>query len=501
MEGQKKANWADESEEEWSDQERPAPEQKSHVTAHSSRREALINQVKTHSLPFTLYLSNLSYRISDRELAKELQVSESAEIKLEFLEGKPTGQATIKVTSLEDALKVAEKNDTEVCGRSFIADINGFYSYSRGSGRGGGRGAGRRGNRRGGRNEGRRNFDDYKSYDKPYENRGQNKYQDRSERYDKGGERGYGRPYAGDEEKQPEKVYAKRFENKGKVENKGKITIAPSDDTPKTALAPQPVANKPKSNPFGQAKPVDTLNRDLEFEKKLETEKKVDDDQGQEKKYKIKETSGEVKETQHKADETVEKVENTEKVVDLGEKPQEYEEHDEGYTRQQGQRRARRGNYRKKADGRQEHERRREGEAEHYNEEPRTHENWGLENTENKQEDNRRNFDRNNYNKRAFDDRRQNDSRRGGQGGQYEKRTEKRGGNRNYEERKNEDRDPAYVKHYENKKKDGVKVNAWGNPDLSAEILKKPKTIQEEEKQTKKGTTYIKKSYRELGSQ
>lgn len=496
MEGQKKANWADESEEEWSDQERPAPEQKSQVTAHSSRREALINQVKTHSLPFTLYLSNLSYRISDRELARELQVSESAEIKLEFSEGKPTGQATIKVTSLEDAMKVAEKNDTEVCGRSFIADINGFYSYSRGSGRG--RGSGRRGTRRGGGTGGRRNYDEYKTYDKPYENRGQNKYQDRPERYDKGAERGYGRQYGQDEEKQAEKTYTKRFENKGKVENKGKITIAPSDDTPKTAPAPQPVANKPKSNPFGQAKPVDTLNRDLEFEKKLETEKN-DDDPVHEKKYKIKENSHEVKETQPKPEEPVEKSEITEKVNELSEKPQEHEEHDESYPRQQGQRRARRGNYRKKVEDRQDYEKRREGE--HLNEEPRSHNNWGLENTEEKQEDNRRNFDRNNYNKRTFDDRRQNDSRRGGQGGQYEKRTEKRGGNRNYEERKNEDKDTVYVKHYENKKKEGVKVNAWCNPDLSAEILKKPKSIQEEEKQTKKGTTYIKKSYKELGSQ
>lgn len=507
MEGQKKASWAEESDDDWSDQEHPAPEQKSQVTAHSSRREALIDQVKSQSLPFTLYLSNLAYRLSEHDLLKELQVSESADLKLESDNGKPTGHGTIRVTNLDDALKVAEKFDADIGGRPFIVDLSNSGYYNRSSGRG--RGSGRRGNRRGG---GRRNYDDYKGYEKSYENRGYGKYQERHER---GGERNYHKNPSREEEKQQERNYTKRFENKGKVENKGKITIAPSDDTSKVVSAALPPLPKPKSNPFGDAKPVDTLNRDIEFEKKLETEKKTDDEPVHEKKYKIKDTKefrenvegrdnkeakenevqAEVKETLPKAEEPADKVE---KPNETSEKVNESEEQ-ESFSRHSGQRRGRRGNYRKKTFNRPEHERRKDDEGEHLEGESRNHDTWGAENTEDKHEDHHRGYDRSGYNKRPYDDRRQNDSRRG----QYDKRNEKRG-NRNFEERKNEEKESGYVRHYENNKKEGAKVNAWGNPDISAEILKKPKeakSIQEEEKQTKKGTTYIKKSYKDLGSQ
>ena len=160
MEGQKKSNWAEESEDDWSDQEYQTPERNSQPIAQNFRRENLISSIKNQCLPCTVYLANLSYRITKKDLRSELQLSDSAEIYLEQGERGLNGMGAIKVSTAADALKVAERHDTEVSGRSFYASLS-KQGYPKGASGGGRRGRTARGGR-----GGKRGYDDQKGYDR-----------------------------------------------------------------------------------------------------------------------------------------------------------------------------------------------------------------------------------------------------------------------------------------------------------------------------------------------
>ena len=523
MEGQKKSNWAEESEDDWSDQEHPAAEPNSQPIAQNFRRENLISAIKNQSLPCTLYLANLSYRITEKDLRSELQLSDSAEIYLEQGERGPNGMGTIKVSTAADALKVAERHDTEVCGRSFNASLS-KQGYPRGGAtRGGGRG-GR--TARGGRG-GRRGYDDHKGYDRGgYDRSGYEKKE--YTKYNRGFDRddAHGHDRDKEERNKPErndKPYERKFENKARGEKQAtKITIAPSEETVKTQPAPQ--VSKPKSNPFGNAKPVDTLNKELEFLKKFDSEKKPaneeDHSQHNEKRYIKKEhkerenefrdvEKSDVKESQEKVE--VKETQEPSKAVETAEVKEQKNEHvrDEdlktehktqdnerkNYRPQSGRegRGNRRGFYQKgpsKFDRMDRNEKRKYDDDEHRGDVEERTDNWGTEHVENHGDNEGRSYhERGNFKRGGYDNR-----RRGDRGKPYNDRK----GNRNYEERKNEE-EGGYVRHFENRNKE-PRPNAWGNPEQAAEILKKPKEvkpIQEEEKQTKKGTNYIKKTLKD----
>ena len=318
-----------------------------------------------------------------------------------------------------------------------------------------------------------------------------------------------------------DKPYERKFENKAKGEkHPTKITIAPSEETVKSQAAPS--VQKPKSNPFGEAKPVDTLNKELEFQKRFDTEKKPAAEEDQqaphEKRYVKKEhreneyrdlEKSEVKETPEKVEtkdhqessKPVEPVEHKEQREDHRKEEEEpkseHKPHDneDSYNRPQSGRggRGNRRGYRKKNDNRPErNDRRNDHNDEYRGEGKEVNDNWGAEHTENYEErDKRKNYD-GGYTKRGYDDRKRGD--RGDRGKPYNERKF----NRNYEEKKH-DEEGGYVKHFENRNKE-PRPNAWGNPEQAAEILKKPKEvkpIQEEEKQTKKGTSYIKKTLKD----
>lgn len=426
MEGQKKANWADDSEEEPSEQEEKVVHQpKPLVSTQDWKKEILLDRINKSSFPLTLYLNNLSYTVDAENLANEIGLSSQSKIDLVMNGDRCTGFAAAKVFDMEDALKLAEKNGQNICGRMLFVE----------TGQKGGGSGGRRGDRRGGRRGGRR---------QDYEDRGGRRqdYEDRG---------GY--------ERKNERKYEKRVEAKPKISEfrSGKITIAQGEENSPTK---EPVPSKPKSNPFGNAKPVDTLNKDLEFEKKLEDEKKNQDTE--EKPQKPKEDD----------------IENTE---NLAGKEAELPVQEEGnssstrYNRGNGRRGGRRGDRYRKAynpDQHDESKRAETGNEPYY---------WGesAENQEGKNESSPEKAQdespQNESKKRNYQDNRRdkpyNEKRK-----YYEKK--------NYDYRKdegNEEENPPshYVSKFNNKSKPNNRVKAWGDAEEAANILKKPKDAEE----------------------
>ena len=263
MAEQKKPNWADESDEEWSDNEvQPVVESKPQTVIPDPRKDILINQLKKSSFPLVLSLGNLSFQAREPALLKEFGLSNESSIEIIKENNKNSGFANVNLANLEDALLVAEKNFSEVLGRRLFVKFPNESSYNNDRGK---RGA-RRNTRRGGR----------QTY---YEERGQ-----------------YERKF----EKTEEKPYEKHYESRNKPSDSKpvRITIAPGNTVSSNDSKPQ--TNKPKSNPFGDAKPIDTLNKDLEFEKVLEEKKKQeevpDEKKFEDKVYKIKQIRSENKE-------------------------------------------------------------------------------------------------------------------------------------------------------------------------------------------------------------
>ncbi|OMJ71169.1 hypothetical protein SteCoe_30690 [Stentor coeruleus] len=423
MEGQKKANWADDSEEEPSEQEEKVVHQpKPLVSTQDWKKEQLLDRINKSSFPLILYLNNLSYTVDAENLANEIGLSSQSKIDLVMNGDKCTGFAAAKVFDIEDAMKLAEKNGQSVCGRTLFVET--------GQKGGGGKRGDRRGGRRGGRRE---NYEDRGGRRQDYEDRG-----------------GY--------ERKNERKYEKKPEVRPKISEfrSGKITIAQGEDSP----TKEPVQAKPKSNPFGNAKPVDTLNKDLEFEKKLEEGKKLQENE--EKTQKPKEYD----------------VENTENLV---EKEIESPGQEEGnspttrYNRGNTRRGGRRGDRYRKAynpDQRDENKRAETG-NEPYN--------WGESagNEEGKKESSPEKTQdespQNESHKRNYQDNRRDKNYNEGRK-YYEKK--------NYDNRKDERNDEEnssgqYVSKFNNKNKPNNRVKAWGDAEEAANVLRKPKDAEE----------------------
>lgn len=252
MEGQKKPNWADESDEESSGHEdHPVHESKSSNQVPDQRKEQLLSKIKNSNFPLTLELSNLSYKVKESVLAKYLGIPENS-ITFVIEEEKFAGNASVKLENVEEALMVAEKAYTEVFGRIFFVNFPRNRGYQGREFRGE-----RRGDRRGGRRGGRQGHYEEKAHF-------ERKFEPRS--------------------KDPE----------GKT---GKIVIAREKKDPATM---EEQRSKPKVNPFGDAKPIDTLNRDLEFEKTLhEAKKNLPEDQPESKEVETTENAEVVDDQSH----------------------------------------------------------------------------------------------------------------------------------------------------------------------------------------------------------
>ena len=242
MEGQKKPNWADESDEELSEHEdRTAAQPKSHNPAPDQKKDILLSRIKESSFPLTLELGNLSFKVSIPVLSKELGIPESS-ITYIYEDERFTGNASVRLENAEEALLVGERAYTELFGR--IA----FVNFPRGYGpRTGNRGREGRGDRRG----------------------------------ERSGQRRGGRQGGYRDRPQFERNFEPRANNAEK--NAGRIIIA-REKNPEDTTDARPQQARPKSNPFGQAKPIDTLNKDLEFEKSMEEARKASHEEGHEEK-------------------------------------------------------------------------------------------------------------------------------------------------------------------------------------------------------------------------
>lgn len=545
MEGQRKTNWADESDEDWSDHEETvAPQSKTQAIVPDDQRNYLISRIQSSSFPLTMVIWNLPYQIKEYQLISELKISDKS--KITFTKNSDSsfaGSGAIIAASLEDALLIADRANTIISGRPFYVRLqnseksyNNAYQNDR-SYQGDRRYQGEKSN------QGDRS---YQGNNKGYQDRS---YQDRSYQGDRGRRGGRrnarrgGRIQAYEEHVGPEK---KASEYRPKTSGPSKITIAPSIDAPVQQIQ---IITRPKSNPFGEAKPVNTLVKDLEFEKKLEEIKEIPKE---ETKYKIKEIS--------EKDTEKEKIPEIEPVPVIVQSSEVKEEVFHGKTEETFRGRGRRGErYRKKyPDARVEenrsyeekqvyefkkHGQRREnfesgrrdegkrgdvqpGNWENFEEKPKT-EGTAEEasqpirkSSENLESERKPYEDFGNYKRnyqggrRPHGDRRRNDDH-----GHYEVKRKYEEKNRpneykprgNYDNRKpakvlepeknlevhkNEEQDVKYISKYENKKK---LTKAWTNPDEAAEIIKKPKEskIEEEEKVTKLGSQYTKKKFQE----
>ena len=329
MEGQKKTNWADESDEEWSEHEEiSVPQAKTHSSMPDERKELLIGRIKRSSFPLTLQLSNLSFHVKEEVLISALHLSVSAQYTfLKGADGRFSGLATVTVESLEDALLLAEKFNSDVHGRSLLVRVSseGYghsgerghrggrpYGGDRGGYQGGERGY--RGGERGHHGGGYRDRGGYHGAERGHQGgfQAERSYQKVDRGY-QGEERSYQGTYQSERGKREGGRGNRRggrnshFEERQHVEKRNefrpkdteakpsKITIAPTGETP---VSQTQVVQKPRSNPFGQARPVDTLVKDLEFEKKLEeTKKVVEEPPREESKYKVKEVHEQGKHT------------------------------------------------------------------------------------------------------------------------------------------------------------------------------------------------------------
>jgi len=304
MEGPKRSNWADDSDEEWSEEEsapktEAASQQPKPTTeAPSQPVISLSTQIENSQSPYYFKLFNISFDCKNEgELWNFFGITEEEQDEVYLVMNKDEknrfkGSARVKTSNKEIALKIAEKHGKILRGRDmsiYLQDENGEGGQGRGRGRRGDRRGARRGSGRGRYPQSQRNRYDHETY----------------------------------EQKKEEKP-----KERPKIINSSKIVIAASGDQPQKVeeekLPPPPPPPKPKSNPFGNAKPIDTLSKELEFEKKmqLETEeKKKEVESGQEETEK-KQENGQVE--KEKPVEPEVKAEAKEIVKEVQERPQRY---------------------------------------------------------------------------------------------------------------------------------------------------------------------------------
>ena len=230
-EEQKKANWADESDEEWSEHEdKGFTQPKSQTLLPNQKKDMIVEKIKKSSFPLVLYLGNLPYSIKEQVLLSELKISDKSELTYIKEEGRFSGNAKINVDNIEDAMLIAEKAYTDLLGRiifvSFFLKDKNYQGEKKDFDRRGGRGRGGRGNQKNNNRRGGYNQDDRQSSEK------------------------------------------NTFRSKTDFKS-SKIVIASSENSAQQVHSP----SKPKANPFGDAKPVNTSIKDLEFEKKLDENK------------------------------------------------------------------------------------------------------------------------------------------------------------------------------------------------------------------------------------
>lgn len=80
-EEQKKANWADESDEEWSEHEdKGFTQPKSQTLLPNQKKDMIVEKIKKSSFPLVLYLGNLPYSIKEQVLLSELKISDKSEL-------------------------------------------------------------------------------------------------------------------------------------------------------------------------------------------------------------------------------------------------------------------------------------------------------------------------------------------------------------------------------------------------------------------------------------
>ncbi|OMJ93299.1 hypothetical protein SteCoe_3764 [Stentor coeruleus] len=423
MEGQKKANWADDSEEESSDQEAKVVHQsKPHIPGKDWKKDMLLEKINKSTFPLSLYLNNLSYSVIVEDLIKEIGLSSQSKIELIVERDRCTGFASVKIFDMEDAMKLVEKNGQSICGRTLFVEVG----QSRGGGDRGRRGGDRRGGRRGGR---RQDYEERGNYEKRFDN---------EKRYEN--------------DKKYEKKYERKFDNKPKTSEMkgGKITIAPGEESPSKK---EPQQAKPKSNPFGNAKPVDTLNKDLEFEKHLEEVKQVDV---------VPDDKTKTHEVETVKPESIEKNEVKEQESSVKD--------DEGtFTKVTGRRGGRRGERYRKAYNTEENQ--------HKKYEPRN-EAWGGENTEYVDEGRKEpSSEKANYegSQRYVKKQDYRDNKRGRGYNQGYRNNDKR----DYEANPEENSQGEYVSRYNNKNRPSNRAKAWGDVEEATNILKKPKDAEE----------------------
>ncbi|OMJ72322.1 hypothetical protein SteCoe_29268 [Stentor coeruleus] len=421
MEGQKKANWADDSEEESSDQEAKVVHQhKPHIPGKDWKKDLLLERINKNSFPLTLYLNNLSYSILADNLTKEIGLSSQSKIDLVIEGDRCTGFASVKIFDMEDAMKLVEKNGQSICGRTLFVEV--------GQNRGGDRGR-RGGDRRGGRRGGRRqDYEERGNYEKRFDN---------EKRYEN--------------DKKYEKKFERKFENKPKTSEMkgGKITIAPGEESQSKN---EPQQAKPKSNPFGSARPVDTLNKDLEFEKHLGEVKQVEVVPGEKDKSYEVETGN---------------PENIEKPEVKKQEPSAEDEESNpknAFTRGGGRRGGRRGErYRKNYNTEENY---------HTKFEPRS-EAWGENAEENKKDP----LEKGQYEGSQHYVKKQNyqDNKRSRGYNQGYRNNDKR----DYDTNPEENYQGQYISRYNNKNRPNNRAKAWGDVEEATNILKKPKDVED----------------------
>ncbi|CAG9310821.1 unnamed protein product [Blepharisma stoltei] len=308
MEGPKRSNWADDSDEDLSEEEQPpkneeAPQQSQSVTLSSSQPiKSLSSKIESASPPYCLKLCNISYDIRDENELYEffgLTDEEIDEISIDMHKNERNqfkGSAALKMPNKEIALKIAKRDGDVLRNRDMSIYLD-DGSYDGGRRRGRGRGdRGDRGDR--GERRGERRNNGRGRYQQPQRSRynNSNNYESRKE------------------EKPKERP---------KIINSGKIVIAPSSEqSVKVEEEKLPPPPKPKSNPFGNAKPIDTLAKELEFERKRQQEEEEKRKEYEEKYEDYEQEELEEGEIQENPAENQEKPE--EKVEEAQGKPQRY---------------------------------------------------------------------------------------------------------------------------------------------------------------------------------
>jgi len=253
----RRSKWADISEDEWSSEEETPQETPTPTTPGlpsfdpSEQVTQLQTEIQSSSPPYRFFVKNLPFSLSsENELLEFFAVSEEDKTNIKVMfprensSHRNPSNATLLVYHFDLAMKISERNEAELRGRPVQITLK-SREDSRGL-----RGRGR-GNRA------------------PRTPRGPR------------GMRGRRRP---EPPRTAQHTYRKsnNFEQARKSSEK---TITPGipaqsisipSAQPKPAelkpVKPKKVETKPKPDPFGGAKPVDTLSKDLEFETKLKKE-------------------------------------------------------------------------------------------------------------------------------------------------------------------------------------------------------------------------------------